>query len=279
MDQSSIAQDAQAYGFALAYIRTATLAQILDVRLLVNELEEVCMTLPPVILSTVIDDIMKLGRVARKEVSRDGALRCRRVGENFIDSASWIDGETKERFFNPVYRIYAKAIHYHTRYFPANAQIMLANWNDETVGDIVKYALGHSWRHPDDAAWLGLRNHLEQVCYKVITLDSALRFAGAYPRDAQLWAATVDELRIIFSADPRSPIGQELVPILTSALPPPAPPPPPVRRPPAPSSPRSRPPPSPGPSPAPSPSSARPHPSPTSRSRPPPSPPPLQPAQ
>ena len=253
----------------MAYIRTTAPAQVRYVRLLVNELEEVCLKLRPEILSTAIDDIMNRGRVVRKEVSRDGALRCRRVGATFIDSAIWIDPVTNERFFNPGPRIYAKAIHYHTQYLPATAQIIWASWNDETVGDILKYALGHAWRNPDDGAWQALRDHLEEVCYKVITLDSNLRFSGAYPRDPWLWAATVDELRILFSADPRSLIGQELAPILAS---PPRSPAPSLRGPSPPPSPHPPPPLAPCSLPLPSPPSPRPCPSPAPRPRPPPPP-------
>ena len=192
---------------SLEFIRTAPPDQVRRVRLLVDELEEVCLKLSPKVLSDLIDDIMLQPKDDRKAVSRDGAIRCRRACDgSYVDEACWIDPETAEQYFHPSRRIYAKAIHFHCIYAPPGAQILWANWTDATVASIVDCVFGFAYRNPSDEKWRFFRDHLEQVCHKVIAVNSC--FHG--PRDSRLWAQTVDELNVMFSTHPECDVAKEL---------------------------------------------------------------------
>ena len=205
MDAMALAETDRALAEARAFIRTATHEQVRHVRKLIDELEAVCVRLYPWKLSNFIDGLMLLSNEYRTDLSRDGALRCRRAlnGDyHSSDEADWTDPETGQRYLHPTIRTYALAIHYHCMFAPPGAQILSANWNDATVGDIVTCALGHAYRNPTDEVSTIFRNHLEGVVFKVIALENA--FAG--PRESRLWAATVDALRVIFLAHPDSPM-------------------------------------------------------------------------
>ena len=96
MNAMALARDARALAEARAFIRTATHEQVRHVRKLIDELEAVCVRLDPSKLSNWIDDLMLLSKEDRKDLSRDGALRCRRAlnGDYHpIDEADWTDPE------------------------------------------------------------------------------------------------------------------------------------------------------------------------------------------
>ena len=193
---------------AFAFLRTAPPDQVRRVRLLVDELDAVCLKFNPKELSEFIDTIMSPGNSGfRQSVRRDGAIRCRRESDGtYIDNACWIDPETSEHYFRPTNITYAKAIHYHCIYAPDGAQIIWANWTDETVASIMNSALGFAYRNPKDEKWQAFRDHLEQVCHKVIALDKC----SHGPSNSRLWAQTIDTLRVFFSAHPDSVVGKEL---------------------------------------------------------------------
>ena len=199
---------------ARAFIRTAPPDEVRRVRSLVDELEGVCLKLSPTVLSNLIDYIMMQPKAFRDAASRNGAIRCRRACDgSYVDEACWIDPDTAERYFHPSRRTYAKAIHYHCIYAPPGAQILWANWTDTTVASIVDYVFGSAYRDPSDEKWRFFRDHLEQVCHKVIALNKC--FDG--PRNSRLWAHTIDTLNVFFSSHPDSLVGKELARIFPSS--------------------------------------------------------------
>ena len=192
---------------ALAFIRSAPPDEIRRVRTLVDELEGVCLKLSPTVLSDLIDYIMLQTKAYRNGICRDGAIRCRRTCDgSYVDDACWIDPDTAERYFHPSKSIYAKAIHYHCIYAPPGSQILCTNWTDATVATIVDCVFGFAYRNPSDEKAKLFRDHLEQVCHKVIAVNSC--FPGL--RDSRLWAQTIDELNVIFSKQPESEVAKEL---------------------------------------------------------------------
>ena len=203
----ALAGEPPSCAIAFAFIRTAPPDEVRRVRSLVDELEGVCLKLSPTVLSNLIDYIMMQPKAFRDAASRNGAIRCRRACDgSYVDEACWIDPDTAERYFHPSRRTYAKAIHYHCIYAPPGAQILWANWTDTTVASIVDYVFGSAWTDPSDEKWRFFRDHLEQVCHKVIAVNSC--FHG--PRESRLWAQTVDELNVIFSTHPESEVAKEL---------------------------------------------------------------------
>ena len=68
------------------------------------------------------------------------------------------------------------------------------------------YVFSSAYQDPSDEKWRFFRDHLEQVCHKVIAVNSC--FHG--PRESRLWAQTVDELNVIFSTHPESEVAKEL---------------------------------------------------------------------
>ena len=215
MSAMALAGEPPQCAIAFAFLRTAPPDEVRRVRLLIDELEAVCVKLSPKALSDFIDTIMlHENKDVRESVSRDGAIRCRRACDgSYIDRACWTDPETAEQYFRPRSLIYAKAIHYHCLYAPDGAQITWANWCDKTVGTIVDCAFGYAYRNPKDEKWQAFRDHLEQVCHKVIALNKC--FDG--PRDSRLWAQTIDTLRVFFSSHPDSLVGKELARIFPSS--------------------------------------------------------------
>ena len=74
----------------------------------------------------------------------------------------------------------------------------MGDWNNETKGNLIEAALGAAWGNPADPEMASFRDRLEAVVYATIDLENALAGVDVeVGKNAMLWAAFVDELRIV----------------------------------------------------------------------------------